>query len=167
MLAGTVIAIGGGISFAYFYYSPFLYVTNTQDRSRFLAILLFLVVALITTYLASRTRRDAAAAVKRENEIRERRPSRANSGLSVRSTLSLGRKIKVWWLLGRIFSLPCFGLDPLEACATLICSEHEIGVKVRTDRIPAKILRSAHPFCRGVPISEIVNLQLNHIFIRV
>jgi two-component system sensor histidine kinase KdpD len=70
MLAGTVTAIGGGISFAYFYYSPFLYV-DSQSRSRFLVILFFLIVALITTYLASRTRRDAAAAVKRENEIRE------------------------------------------------------------------------------------------------
>jgi two-component system, OmpR family, sensor histidine kinase KdpD len=71
MLAGTVTAIGGGISFAYFSYSPFLYVINGQDRSRFLAILFFLIVALFTSYLAARTRRDAAAAVRRENEVRE------------------------------------------------------------------------------------------------
>jgi two-component system, OmpR family, sensor histidine kinase KdpD len=88
MLAGIVTAIGGAISFASFYYSPFLYVADIQGRSRFLVILFFFVVALITTYLASRTRRDAAAAVKRENEIRElyafsRRLSAANSPTSI------------------------------------------------------------------------------------
>src|SRR5260370_32737538 len=70
MLAGTVTAIGGGISFTYFYYSPY-YTYGAQDRSRFLGIVFFLIVALVTSYLAARTRRDAAAAVKRENEIRD------------------------------------------------------------------------------------------------
>jgi two-component system, OmpR family, sensor histidine kinase KdpD len=70
MLAGTVTAIGGIISFISFFYSPF-YTYDPQDRSRFLSILFFLIVALIISYLAARTRRAAAAAVKRENEIRE------------------------------------------------------------------------------------------------
>jgi two-component system sensor histidine kinase KdpD len=70
MLAGTVTAIGGGISFTYFYYSPY-YTYGAQDLSRFLGILFFLIVALVTSYLAARTRLDAAAAVKRENQIRD------------------------------------------------------------------------------------------------
>jgi two-component system, OmpR family, sensor histidine kinase KdpD len=104
MLAGTVTAIGGGISFASFYYSPFLYVSDIQGRSRFLVILFFFVVALITTYLASRTRRDAAAAVKRENEIRElyafsQRLSAANSPTGIFDAMQrhletlVGRKV--------------------------------------------------------------------------
>jgi two-component system sensor histidine kinase KdpD len=70
MLAGTVTAIGGIISLTSFFYSPF-YTYGLQDRSRFLGILFFLIVALIVSYLAARTRRTAAVAVKRENEIRE------------------------------------------------------------------------------------------------
>jgi two-component system sensor histidine kinase KdpD len=69
-LAGAVTSIGGVISLTLFFYSPF-YTYNAQDRSRFLGILFFLIVALVTSYLAARTRRDAAAAVKRENEIRD------------------------------------------------------------------------------------------------
>jgi K+-sensing histidine kinase KdpD len=73
MLAGTVTAIGGGISFTYFYYSPY-YTYGAQDLSRFLGILFFLIVALVTSYLAARTRLDAAAAVKRglRNELQRR-----------------------------------------------------------------------------------------------
>ena len=70
LLAGAATSIGGVISITLFFYSPF-YTYNVQDRSRFLGILFFLIVALVTSYLAARTRRDAAAAVKRENEIRE------------------------------------------------------------------------------------------------
>jgi two-component system sensor histidine kinase KdpD len=69
-LAGAVTSIGGVVSLTLFFYSPF-YTYNAQDRSRFLGILFFLIVALVTSYLAARTRRDAAAAVKRENEIRD------------------------------------------------------------------------------------------------
>jgi two-component system, OmpR family, sensor histidine kinase KdpD len=69
-LAGAVTSIGGVISLTLFFYSPF-YTYNAQDRSRFLGILFFLIVALVTSYLAARTRRDAAAAAKRENEIRD------------------------------------------------------------------------------------------------
>src|SRR6201994_1232277 len=69
-LAGAVTSIGGVVSLTLFFYSPF-YTYDAQDRSRFLGILFLLIVALVTSYLAARTRRDAAAAVKRENEIRE------------------------------------------------------------------------------------------------
>jgi two-component system sensor histidine kinase KdpD len=70
MLAGTVTAIGGMISFTSFFYSPF-YTYDPQTRSRFLSILFFLIVGLVTSYIAARTRRTAAVAIKRENEIRE------------------------------------------------------------------------------------------------
>ncbi len=69
-LAGAVTSIGGVSSLALFFYSPF-YTYNPQERSRFLGILFFLIVGLVTSYLAARTRRDAAAAAKRENEIRD------------------------------------------------------------------------------------------------
>jgi K+-sensing histidine kinase KdpD len=69
MLAGTVTAIGGIISLTSFFYSPF-YTYDPQDRSRFLSILFFLIVGLVTSYIAARTRRTAAVAIKRENEIR-------------------------------------------------------------------------------------------------
>jgi K+-sensing histidine kinase KdpD len=70
MLAGTVTAIGGIISFTSFFYSPF-YTYDPQDRSRFLSILFFLIAGVVTSYIAARTRRTAAVAIKRENEIRE------------------------------------------------------------------------------------------------
>ena len=70
LLAGVLTSICGVASFTFFFYNPF-YTFNAQDRSRFLGILFFLIVALVTSYLAARTRRDAAAAVKRENEIRD------------------------------------------------------------------------------------------------
>jgi two-component system, OmpR family, sensor histidine kinase KdpD len=103
MLAGSVTAIGGVISLTSFFYSPF-YTYNAQDRSRFLGILFFLIVALVTSYLAARTRRDAAAAVRRENEIRElytfsQRLSAANSPAGIFDAMQrhletlVGRKI--------------------------------------------------------------------------
>jgi two-component system, OmpR family, sensor histidine kinase KdpD len=70
LLAGAATSIGGVISITMFFYSPF-YTYNVQDRSRFLGILFFLVVAMVTSYLAARTRRDAAAAAKREIEVRD------------------------------------------------------------------------------------------------
>jgi two-component system, OmpR family, sensor histidine kinase KdpD len=83
LLAGAVTAFGGAVSLTLFFYSPF-YTYNAQDRSRFLGILFFLIVALVTSYLAARTRRDTALALKRENEIRDlytfsQRLSAANS----------------------------------------------------------------------------------------
>jgi two-component system, OmpR family, sensor histidine kinase KdpD len=103
MLAGSVTALGGVISLASFFYSPF-YTYDAQDRSRFLGILFFLIVALVTSYLAARTRRDAAAAVKSENEIRElytfsQRLSAANSPAGIFDAMQrhletlVGRKI--------------------------------------------------------------------------
>jgi two-component system sensor histidine kinase KdpD len=83
LLAGAITSFGGAVSLTLFFYSPF-YTYDAQDRSRFLGILFFLIVALVTTYLAARTRRDAALALKRENEIRDlytfsQRLSAANS----------------------------------------------------------------------------------------
>ena len=60
LLAGLVTSVGGVATFTFFFYSPF-YTYDAQDRSRFLGILFFLIVALVTCYLAARTRRDAAA----------------------------------------------------------------------------------------------------------
>jgi two-component system, OmpR family, sensor histidine kinase KdpD len=102
-LAGAVTSIGGGISLGYFYYSPF-YTYNVQDRSRFLGILFFLIVALVMSYLGARTRRDAAAAVKREKEIRDlytfsQRLSAANSPAGIFEAMQrhlealVGRKV--------------------------------------------------------------------------
>ena len=103
LLAGAVTSIGGVISLTLFFYSPF-YTYNAQDRSRFLGILFFLIVALVTSYLAARTRRDAAAAAKRENEIRElytfsQRLSAANSPAGIFEAMQrhletlVGRKV--------------------------------------------------------------------------
>ncbi len=69
-LSAAVTAIGGAISLTYFFYSPF-YTYNMADRSRVLGVVFFLIVSLVSGYLASRTRRDAARAVKREKEIRD------------------------------------------------------------------------------------------------
>ena len=102
-LAGAVTSIGGVISLTLFFYSPF-YTYNAQDRSRFLGILFFLIVALVTSYLAARTRRDAAAAAKRENEVRDlyafsQRLSAANSPAGIFDAMQrhletlVGRKV--------------------------------------------------------------------------
>jgi two-component system sensor histidine kinase KdpD len=102
-LAGAVTSIGGVVSLTLFFYSPF-YTYNAQDRSRFLGILFFLIVALVTSYLAARTRRDAAAAAKRENEIRDlytfsQRLSAANSPAGIFEAMQrhletlVGRKV--------------------------------------------------------------------------
>jgi two-component system sensor histidine kinase KdpD len=69
-LSAAVTAVGGAISLTFFFYSPF-YTYNTADRSRVLGVVFFLIVSLVSGYLASRTRRDAARALKRENEIRD------------------------------------------------------------------------------------------------
>src|SRR5258708_20757672 len=71
------------LSLTYFFYSPF-YANSADSRSRVLGIIVFLIVSLVLGYLASRTRRDAARALKRENEIRDlytfsQRISAANS----------------------------------------------------------------------------------------
>jgi two-component system, OmpR family, sensor histidine kinase KdpD len=112
LLAGVVTSLGGVASFTFFFYNPF-YTFNAQDRSRFLGILFFLIVALVTSYLAARTRRDAAAAVKRENEIRElytfsQRLSAANSPAGIFDAMQrhletlVGRKILLFGLRGTL-----------------------------------------------------------------
>jgi two-component system sensor histidine kinase KdpD len=68
-LSAAITAIGGAVSLTYLYYSPFY--TVSGDRSRVLGVIFFLVVSLVSGYLASRTRRDAARALKREIEIRD------------------------------------------------------------------------------------------------
>jgi two-component system sensor histidine kinase KdpD len=68
-LSAAITAIGGAVSLTLLYYSPFYNVSG--DRSRVLGVIFFLVVSLVSGYLASRTRRDAARAFKREIEIRD------------------------------------------------------------------------------------------------
>ncbi len=72
-LSAIVAAIGGTVTLTYFFYSPF-YSFSYEDRSRVLGIMVFLVVALVLAYLAARTRRAAARALERENEIRDLYP---------------------------------------------------------------------------------------------
>src|SRR5215831_18947853 len=69
-LSAAITAIGGASTITMFYYNPF-YITGPDSRSRVLGLIVFLVVSLVLGYLAARTRRDAARALKRENEIRD------------------------------------------------------------------------------------------------
>jgi two-component system, OmpR family, sensor histidine kinase KdpD len=68
-LSSAVTAIGGAVTLTSFFYSPFY--TVSADRSRVLGVVFFLIVSLVTGYLASRTRRDAARALERQIEIRD------------------------------------------------------------------------------------------------
>src|SRR5215472_5208876 len=82
-LSATITAIGGAATVTLFFYSPF-YITGPDSRSRVLGLVVFLIVSLVLGYLAAKTRRDAARALKRENEIRDlytfsQRISAANS----------------------------------------------------------------------------------------
>src|SRR5258708_20686944 len=82
-LSAVLTAVGGAVTLTLFFYNPF-YITGPDQRSRVLGIIVFLIVSLVLGYLASRTRRDAARALKRENEIRDlytfsQRISAANS----------------------------------------------------------------------------------------
>ncbi len=69
-LSAAITAIGGAATVSLFYYSPF-YITGPDSRSRVLGLVAFLLVSLVLAYLASKTRRDAARALKKENEIRD------------------------------------------------------------------------------------------------
>jgi two-component system, OmpR family, sensor histidine kinase KdpD len=69
-LSAAITAIGGGMMFTSFFYSP-LYVTSADSRSGVFGITVFLAASLVLGYLAFKTRRDAARALKRENEIRD------------------------------------------------------------------------------------------------
>jgi two-component system sensor histidine kinase KdpD len=68
-LSAAVTAIGGAVTLTSFFYSPFY--TVSAERSRVLGVVFFLAVSLVSGYLASRTRRDAARALEREIEIRD------------------------------------------------------------------------------------------------
>jgi two-component system, OmpR family, sensor histidine kinase KdpD len=69
-LSAALTAVGGAVILQLFFYNPFYAVTSVE-RSHVLGIFFFLLVSLVSAYLASRTRRDAARALKRENEIRD------------------------------------------------------------------------------------------------
>jgi two-component system sensor histidine kinase KdpD len=69
-LSAAVTAIGGAVTVTLVFYSAF-YTVNAEGRSSFLGVFFFLVVALVLSYLAAKTRRDAARALKRENEVRD------------------------------------------------------------------------------------------------
>ena len=99
-------------SLTYFFYSPF-YTFTPADRSRVLGVVFFLLVSLVSGYLASRTRRDAARALKRENEIRDlytfsQRLSAANSPAGIFEAMQqhlgtlVGRKVLLFDLLGTL-----------------------------------------------------------------
>jgi Domain of unknown function (DUF4118) len=69
-LSAAITAIGGGMMITLFFNSP-LYGTSPGSRSGILGITVFLAASLVLGYLASKARRDAARALKRENEIRD------------------------------------------------------------------------------------------------
>ena len=115
MLWGTasavVTTIGCALSLSYFFYSPFY--ATAADRSRVLGIIVFLVVSLVLGYLAARTRRDAARALKRENEIRDlytfsQRLSSAQSPAGIFEAMQqhletlVGRKVLLFESLGTL-----------------------------------------------------------------
>jgi two-component system sensor histidine kinase KdpD len=70
VLSSLVTTIGGTLSLTYFFFSPF-YTNSVDSRSPVLGIIFFIIVAMALGYLAAETRRDAARALKRENEIRD------------------------------------------------------------------------------------------------
>jgi two-component system sensor histidine kinase KdpD len=109
-LSAAVTAIGGGTTFTLFFYSPF-YVIDPGSRSGVFGVTVFLIVSLVLAYLASRTRRDAARALKRENEIRDlytfsQRISAANSPAGIFEAMQqhletlVGRKVLLFDSLG-------------------------------------------------------------------
>jgi two-component system, OmpR family, sensor histidine kinase KdpD len=111
-LSATVTAIGGATSLTFFFYSPF-YTYSAEDRSRVLGVVVFLIVSLVLGYLAAKTRRDAARALKRENEIRDlytfsQRISSANSPTGIFEAMQqhlgtlVGRKVLLFDSLGTL-----------------------------------------------------------------
>ncbi len=111
-LSAAITAVGGGVTLSVFYYNPF-YITGPDSRSRVLGIIVFLIVSLVLGYLASRTRRDAARALKRENEIRDlytfsQRISAANSPAGIFEAMQqhletlVGRKVLLFDSLGTL-----------------------------------------------------------------
>jgi two-component system, OmpR family, sensor histidine kinase KdpD len=110
-LSAALTAIGGAATLTYFFTSPFY--TVSADRSRVLGVVFFLIVSLVSGYLAGRTRRDAARALKRENEIRDlytfsQRLSAANSPAGIFEAMQqhlgslVGRKVLLFDSLGTL-----------------------------------------------------------------
>ena len=111
-LSAALTAIGGAASLTYFFYSPF-YTNSADSRSRVLGVVVFLIVSLVLGYLAARTRRDAARALKRENEIRDlytfsQRISSAHSPTGIFEAMQqhlgtlVGRKVLLFDSLGTL-----------------------------------------------------------------
>ena len=111
-LSAIITAIGGAATLTLFFYSPF-YVTGPDARSRVLGLIAFLIVSLVLGYLAAKTRRDAARALKRENEIRDlytfsQRISAANSPAGIFEAMQrhletlVGRKVLLFDSLGTL-----------------------------------------------------------------
>jgi two-component system, OmpR family, sensor histidine kinase KdpD len=111
-LSAAITAIGGGMMITLFFNSP-LYATSPASRSGILGITVFLAASLVLGYLASKTRRDAARALKRENEIRDlytfsQRISAADSPAGIFEAMQqhletlVGRKVLLFDSLGTL-----------------------------------------------------------------
>jgi two-component system, OmpR family, sensor histidine kinase KdpD len=111
-LSAAITAIGGATTTSFYYYNPF-YITGPDSRSRFLGLVAFLIVSLVLAYLAAKTRRDAARALKKENEIRDlytfsQRMSAANSPAGIFEAMQqhletlVGRKVLLFDSLGTL-----------------------------------------------------------------
>jgi two-component system, OmpR family, sensor histidine kinase KdpD len=111
-LSAAITAIVGGTTFTLFFYSPW-YVNSPDSRSGILGISVFLVASLVLGYLASKTRLDAARALKRENEIRDlytfsQRISVADSPAGIFEAMQqhleklVGRKVLLFDALGTL-----------------------------------------------------------------
>jgi two-component system, OmpR family, sensor histidine kinase KdpD len=111
-LSAAITAIGGGTMITLFFNSP-LYATSPASRSGVLGISVFLAASLVLGYLASKTRRDAARALKRQNEIRDlytfsQRISAADSPAGIFEAMQqhletlVGRKVLLFDSLGTL-----------------------------------------------------------------
>lgn len=69
-LAAIVAAAAGALTSAFFFYKP-IYSLAVQDPVRQISLMLFIIVAVTTSHLAARTRRETELARKREIEIRD------------------------------------------------------------------------------------------------
>jgi len=112
VLSAIVTAVGGTLSLTYFFYSPF-YTNSADSRSRVLGVVFFLVVSLVLGYFAAKTRRGAARALERENEIRDlytfsQRISSAQSPTGIFEAMQqhlgalVGRKVLLFDSLGTL-----------------------------------------------------------------
>jgi two-component system, OmpR family, sensor histidine kinase KdpD len=112
VLSSLVTTVGGALSLTYSFYSPF-YANSADSRSPVLGIIFFLVVSLALGYLAAEARRDAARALKKENEIRDlytfsQRISAANSPAGIFEAMQqhletlVGRSVLLFDSLGTL-----------------------------------------------------------------